>query len=323
MQQYLYGLGEVPSSWPVEALRAQAVAGRTYTLEKVKRLGQNRPGCACALFRTVSDQNYIGYEKEVGASGDRWIAAVNDTNDQTITHQGAPIQAYYSSSSGGHTENSEFVFIEALPYLRGVPDPYDSASGTNSLHTWKRDFTPRELEAWMNSSSSTSVGVLDRIEFVPPFGVSGRVIRKLDDSRGGVRIVGSSGTKHVNGDTFRSVVNERVGQQHQPAERAHAPRRLRALRRVRGRRVRGRRRARCGRARLDRHRRRRRRWPARPHLRPRRHAQRRRVLCLRLTLRRRCARGRVRPLRRRPARGDRHRARPRRRPARQDLLAGG
>jgi hypothetical protein len=63
----------------------------------------------------------------------------------------------------------------------------------------------------MNSSASTSVGTLDRIEFVPPFGVSGRVIRKLDDSRGGVRIVGSAATKHVNGDTFRSVVNSASG----------------------------------------------------------------------------------------------------------------
>lgn len=211
MQQYLYGLGEVPSSWPAEALKAQAVAARTYGLEKVLRLGQNRPGCGCALYRTVSDQNYIGFEKEAGSGGDRWVAAVNDTNEQTITHSGNPIQAFYSSSSGGHTENSENVFVEALPYLRGVPDPYDSASGTNSLHTWKRDFSRADLEQWLNASSSTSVGTLDRVEFVPPFGVSGRVIRQLDDSRGGVRIVGSSGTKRVSGDTFRSVVNRGSG----------------------------------------------------------------------------------------------------------------
>jgi len=211
MQQYLYGLGEVPSSWPAEALRAQAVAARTYALEKVIRLGQNRPGCGCALYRTVSDQNYIGYEKEVGSSGDRWVAAVNDTNDQTITHSGNPIQAFYSSSSGGHTENSENIFVEALPYLRGVPDPHDSASGTNPLHTWKRDFSRASMEAWLNADSSTSVGTLDRIEFVPPFGVSGRVTRRFDDSRGGVRIVGSAGTKRVHGDTFRSVVNRGSG----------------------------------------------------------------------------------------------------------------
>lgn len=211
MQHYLYGLGEVPSSWPAEALKAQAVAGRTYALEKVNRLGQNRPGCGCALYRTVSDQNYIGYEKEAGASGERWVAAVNDTNDQTITHGGNPIQAFYSSSSGGHTEHSENVFIEALPYLRGVPDPYDSASGTNSLHTWRRDFSRSDLEAWLNANSATSVGTLDRIEFVPPFGVSGRVTRKFDDARGGVRIIGSAATKRVNGDTFRSVVNAGSG----------------------------------------------------------------------------------------------------------------
>jgi hypothetical protein len=62
MEHYLYGLGEMPSSWHVEALKVQAIAGRTYALEKVQRSGQNRAGCACGLLRDTRDQNYIGFE---------------------------------------------------------------------------------------------------------------------------------------------------------------------------------------------------------------------------------------------------------------------
>jgi len=96
MQEYLYGLGEVPSSWPADALKTQAVAARTYALEKVNRLGQNRAECGCALWRDTRDQNYVGYDKETNTNGDKWVASVNDTNEQVVTHQGAVIQAFYS-----------------------------------------------------------------------------------------------------------------------------------------------------------------------------------------------------------------------------------
>ncbi len=208
MEQYLYGLGEVPSSWPADALKAQVVAARTYALEKYNRLGLVRSDCGCTLWRDVRDQNYVGYEKETGSNGDKWVAAVNSTLGQTSTYQGNPIQAFYSSSSGGHTENSENVFVQALPYLRGVDDPYDSANGQNSLHAWTRDITFADMQNYMNSSSSTNVGTLHNVEFVNPLGVSGRVIKyNSSTGGGGVRITGSNGTKRVNGDSFRSVVN--------------------------------------------------------------------------------------------------------------------
>ncbi|MDP1793681.1 MAG: SpoIID/LytB domain-containing protein, partial [Acidimicrobiales bacterium] len=208
MEQYLYGLGEVPSSWPADALKAQVVAARTYALEKYNRLGFIRSECACTLWRDVRDQNYVGYEKETGSNGDKWVAAVNATLGQTSTYQGSPIQAFYSSSSGGHTENSENVFVQALPYLRGVNDPYDSANGQNSLHKWTRDISFADMQNYMNSSSSTSVGTLSNVEFVNPLGVSGRVIKyNSGTGGGGVRVTGSNGTKRLNGDSFRSVVN--------------------------------------------------------------------------------------------------------------------
>ncbi len=207
MQQYLYGLGEVPSSWPTDALKTQAVAARTYALEKINRLGQNRAECGCGLWGDTRDQNYVGYDKETNSNGAKWVAAVNDTNNQVVTYGGNVIQAFYSSSSGGHTENSEIAFKTALPYLKGVPDPYDDANGQNSLHTWKRDITLANMQAWLNASSSTRVGTLNSIEFKSPLGVSGRVIQNIADHGGGVRIVGSDATKTVGGDSFRSAVN--------------------------------------------------------------------------------------------------------------------
>lgn len=208
MEQYLLGLGEVPSSWPADALKTQAIAARTYALEKFNRLGLVRPECGCTLYTDVRDQNYVGYDKETGSNGDKWVAAVQQTAGQTVTYNGSPIQAFYASSSGGFTENSENVFVQALPYLRGVEDPYDAANGQNSLHSWTRTISYADMQNYVNSSSSTSVGTLQNIEFVNPLGVSGRVIKyNSSTGGGGVRITGSGGTKRLNGDSFRSVIN--------------------------------------------------------------------------------------------------------------------
>lgn len=205
---YLYGLGEMPSSWPIEALRAQAMAGRTYALDKIARLGQRResPRCDCALTSTVYDQAYVGYDKETAAYGSQWVQAVQSSRFSTVKYGGQLIQAYYSSSSGGATENNELVWGgTALPYLRGVPDPYDGTGG-NPNHRWSVRFTWSALQSKLNGSSDTSVGTLKSIQIVPPLGTSGRVIPVQSDGSGGVKIVGSSGTKRVSGDRLRGIL---------------------------------------------------------------------------------------------------------------------
>ena len=180
------------------------LAARSYAQSKLER-------GATFLLADVRDQNYVGYDKEIGSNGANWVAAVNDTGNEMITHNGTVIQAFYSSSSGGHTENSENVFVQALPYLKGVPDPYDSANGQNSLHAWKRDFSLANMQSFVNSSSATAVGTLESIEFLDPLGVSGRVTKVVDSTHGGVRITGSDGVKRVNGTTFQSVINAAPG----------------------------------------------------------------------------------------------------------------
>lgn len=196
-EQYLFGLAEVPSSWDMDALEAQAIAARSYAWEKIARLGQKRSGCNCGLFATVVDQVYVGWDKEVDTMGDRWVAAVRGSAKRVAQYGGTTIQAYYSSASGGHTENNDVVWGGSpQPYLRGVCDPaeYDV--------TWPSD-SLRVLERWSvgfgDSSLTSRLGlgigtVRDFRNFVR--GVSGRVKS--------VTVVGSNGSAVVSGWTIRS-----------------------------------------------------------------------------------------------------------------------
>jgi SpoIID/LytB domain protein len=204
VEKYLYGLGEVPSSWPAETLKAQAVAARTYALEKARR-NQNRPGCNCALYASTIDQAYVGYEKEAGAGGEKWTNAVDDTAGLAVTTGGKPIQAFYSSSDGGHSENNEYVWGgEPLPYLRGVCDPGD-ATDANPNSEWSVRLDEPDLRSKLQSGG-IDVGTIERVEFVDPRGVSGRLTPVSSAEKGGVKVVGSSSSARLSGDRFRSLV---------------------------------------------------------------------------------------------------------------------
>ena len=176
MQKYLYGLGEVPSSWPAAALKAQAIAGRTYALSKVERSGQHRYPCDCAVYDSTLDQAYIGDSKRSGSGAywDDWKGAVDSTNDQIVKHQGDTIQALYSSSSGGHTENNENVWGGSpIPYLRGVTDKPDRAGGDNPNFKWKVTMSYASFSSKLSAAYGT--GAVTDFDLIKPFGVSGRV----------------------------------------------------------------------------------------------------------------------------------------------------
>jgi SpoIID/LytB domain protein len=208
-EQYLYGLGEVPSSWPVAALRAQAIAGRTYALEKVNRLGQHRAGCNCGIDSTVADQAYVGYEKEAGSSGARWVQAVDATAGTVVLYNGAPIQAYYSSSTGGLSEDVDKQWGgSVIQYLRAVCDPGDWAGGGNPNANWTTTMDEPTLRSRL-SGGGYDVGVVQRIEYLDPRGASGRVIGVVSSTRGGVRVSGTGGTARLGGDRFRSLLGLR------------------------------------------------------------------------------------------------------------------
>lgn len=194
MQSYLYGLAEVPSSWPAVALRAQATAARTYALEKVSRLGQNRIGCNCGLYDTVSDQNYVGYDKEAGFMGSRWVAAVDATNRHVLRSDGALIQAFYSSSSGGYTEHSENAFEEKLSYIRAICDPGDYVAA-NPNRTWKvGPVSAGSLTATL-ASATGDIGTIRGFR---------KTVRGPSDRVLSITVVGETGKAALDGDLFRA-----------------------------------------------------------------------------------------------------------------------
>ncbi|MEA2331363.1 MAG: hypothetical protein QOH58_1501 [Thermoleophilaceae bacterium] len=181
LDTYVRGVvaGEMPSSWPLEALKAQAVTARTYALATRKTTG---------LFDQYPDVRSQVYRGVTGESV-RSDAAVRDTAGRILTYGGEPAVTYYFSTSGGHTENVEFSFVGSLskPWLVGVPDPYDTKS---PYHRWKVNLSAAALDRALGAPGSFKrVKVLQR-------GVSPRVVR--------ARVVGSAGTTVLTGPTIRS-----------------------------------------------------------------------------------------------------------------------
>jgi SpoIID/LytB domain protein len=194
----------VPPSWPAEALKAQVIAARTYAVEKINRVGQHRVGCNCGVYASTMDQAYVGYAKESGSYGSAWKAAVDQTAALLATYNGAPIQAYYSSSDGGRSESNQYAWGGSpVPYLQSVSDTGDTESPD---HAWSKTLTRSALQTLLSSSSDTSVGTLESIQTLAPYGDSGRVLSPTDDTHGGVLITGSAGTKHVSGERIRSLL---------------------------------------------------------------------------------------------------------------------
>ena len=206
MQRYLYGLGEVPASWPKGALEAQAIAGRTYAFKRVEDSGQFRVPCLCAVVDSTLDQAYIGDAKRTGSGQywKDWKKAVDNTKDVVITYKGDPISALYSSSSGGYTEDNENVWGGSpYPYLRGVKDGPDAVAA-NPNHSWKITMSWAEFSVKLNAAFDT--GKVVRVVLKKPFGVSGRVTVVKSATKGGVKIVGKDATRRESGWDVRNAL---------------------------------------------------------------------------------------------------------------------
>ncbi|MDI6689734.1 MAG: SpoIID/LytB domain-containing protein [Actinomycetota bacterium] len=185
LEQYLWGISEMPSSWHLEALKAQACAARTYALANLGKHGSDYDLCA-----SIHCQVYIGYEKESSYKGSNWVSAVGATRGQVITYNGNLIKAYYHSTCGGHTENNENVWGGTpLPYLRGVPCEFCSVS---PHHSWQVCMSAADVQGRLGSYVK---GDLLDIQ-ITSRGVSGRVIS--------ANIIGSQGVTEVGGGSLRS-----------------------------------------------------------------------------------------------------------------------
>jgi len=186
MDSYIRGVvaGEMPSSWPLEALKVQAVAARTYALATAKTSGafDQYPDTRSQVYRGVTGESV------------RSDAAVADTAREIVTYGGVPAVTYYFSTSGGQTENVEFSFVGSLskPWLVSVADPYDNLS---PYHRWNVRFTAARLDRALGAP-----GAFKRLKVVER-GESPRVVR--------AKVVGTQGTRNVTGPQVRSALGLR------------------------------------------------------------------------------------------------------------------
>ena len=154
---------EMPATWPLAALQAQAVAARTYALSQLK------PTAAYDLKSTVASQAYRG----LAAETDSTRAAVATTEGRVLMQNGKLILAVFHSSSGGSTEDSGQVWSRQLPYLVSVPD-FDRDS---PVSRWNLRLEPEQLRRVFRETggvrridvlSSTSTGRVKRARVIGP-----------------------------------------------------------------------------------------------------------------------------------------------------------
>jgi len=175
---------EMPASWPQEALRAQAVAARTYALR------QRKPSAAFDVSATVMSQVYKGLEAETPSTR----AAVASTRGQVLMYGSSLANTVFHSSSGGRTENSGDLWTQQLPYLVSVPD-FDQGS---PVHSWEQRLEPSQLR-----EAFADIGGVTRIDVLSTTG-SGRVRQ--------ARVLGPTGTRVLTGAELRSRLRLRSTQ---------------------------------------------------------------------------------------------------------------
>lgn len=200
MERYLRGLAEMPSSWETAALRAQAIVGRSYALNKLAN-GQ-RLDCRCHVWDSPADQAFTGWNKESEGAGavfgKRWVAAVRGSAQRIIRDPSGGIAVgYYSSSHGGASESSAFTWGGEVSYLQSVDDSRWEMSSGNAIRSWSVGISAKRLGALFG------VGSAIRISRPRPRGAAGRVGRP-EAGYGGVRIEGTQGSVQVSGEAFKA-----------------------------------------------------------------------------------------------------------------------
>jgi stage II sporulation protein D (peptidoglycan lytic transglycosylase) len=201
LDDYVRGVvpAEMPPLWPLEAVKAQALAARSYGY---RHLHANRNW---DVVPTSANQVYGGVVLEHPRSNQ----AVDETAGQVVMYGDQVANTFFFTIAGGYTENNEYawpsnrgrVVATPIPYLRGVPD-YDENgvaydAGAPGFAWQSAIFTWAQLQTILDADSRTDVGKLLSITF--DRGVSGRIYRAT--------ITGSGGTVHVSGAIFKAVYN--------------------------------------------------------------------------------------------------------------------
>ncbi len=178
LEDYLAGIAEMPASWEPAALRAQAIAARSYAVAMAQKREDTQTTrqpklydavltqtwqdlCWCHLRRTSSDQNYLGWDQEQQQS---WVDAVAATAGQVLTHpdddftENGIVEAFYSSSSAGVTETNVGGFGSSTPYpyLVSVDDHWTSDPRVaNPYATWTKTVTTATVEEKLRHATNS------------------------------------------------------------------------------------------------------------------------------------------------------------------------
>lgn len=219
--EYLYGLGEMPSSWSAAALQAQVIAARSYALVRYQKYPTLRSNCQCHIYDEINDQVFSGYSKESGLYGDKWVAAVNATGDGTnykIAMSGTSVvDAYFSSSTGGATSPLREVWgTSGYPYLAGASDPWAVIPEVrNPYASWSVTISQAALVAKLNGFLGLQGNITDinAITIVSKTGSGAIASFDIADSGGNVKRIyvrpsnqWTSGTLDISPDNIRSII---------------------------------------------------------------------------------------------------------------------
>jgi stage II sporulation protein D len=184
LEQYVKGVipNESPPAWPQAELRAQAVESRSFALSA--GVGGN----GFDLYNDTRSQVYGGLTSETASTN----AAANATKGQVVMYGGKIAETYFSACSGGHTESVQNVFFgPAVPYLVGVPDPYDYYC---PLHNWTLRFSGPEISSRLSGYLD---GALKKV-VVTKRGVSPRIVW--------ANLYGTGGVTKVRGDQLEAAL---------------------------------------------------------------------------------------------------------------------
>ena len=190
LEEYLYGVipAEMPASYGEEALKAQTLAARTYAMTKLNA----HKGSDYELCDTINCQVYKGYSGENSKTN----AIVDETEGEIICYNGTPIEAVFSASTGGYTENSENVWNSVVPYLRAVPEV-----GEYGNNTWTKTLTLSQLDSLLSAKGENIGSAQDIV--ITKISTGGRVQE--------MKIVGTSGSVTLTKENIRTYFSGACG----------------------------------------------------------------------------------------------------------------
>jgi stage II sporulation protein D len=189
-ERYLQGIAEVPPSWPIAALEAQAVAARSYALAQTGWTGAPGESLRAPICSTDACQVYAGLPIHPSLAAEPWVDAVRRTGGQVLVSDGRPANTLYFSTSNGRTYGNDVVFGGApLPYLRPVVERDDGASP--EAH-WHATISLRDLARFLAAAGDWPAG---------------RAISNARRDGASVTVSGHGITRTVDVSTWRADVN--------------------------------------------------------------------------------------------------------------------